>query len=218
MSKNIEEFNSIGAYFLIEKTALAPADAAMIFGNKTICRSLANEAANYYHLGYFPYIAVSGGVICDPDDPLDQSVETEAERIAKFLMARGVPQERIIVENNATNTQQNVLNCRAAFNQHAALNDAQSIISFGNIKASRRFLMTLKAQWPEIFAMHVGVNGYGHPVQTWYAHDAFRRAALDQYQRIDPYIKKGWIAEVDLDEINCKAHTMIKNNWYMKNI
>jgi uncharacterized SAM-binding protein YcdF (DUF218 family) len=211
MSKNIQDFNKIGQYLLIEKTALARADAAMIFGNKTICRNLANEAANYYHLGYFPYIAVSGGVYCEPDDPLDNIYETEAERIEKFLMARGVPQSRILLENTATNTQQNVLNCKSAFNQHAALKDAQSIISFGNIKASRRFLMTLKAQWPEMFAMHVGVNGYAHPVQKWYEHDGFRRAALDQYQRIDPYIKKGWIAEVDIDDINRKARQIMKN-------
>jgi uncharacterized SAM-binding protein YcdF (DUF218 family) len=218
MSENIQEFNRIGQYLLIEKTELARADAALVFGNKTICRKLAYEAANYFHLGYFPQIVVSGGVICDPDDPLDQSFETEAERIARFLRARGVPSERIIIENHAANTQQNVLNCKDIFNQNAALRGAQSIISFGNIKASRRFLMTLKAQWPEIFAMHVGVNGYAHPVQSWYEDDAFKRAALDQYQRIAPYIKQGWLAEVDIDDINEQAQRLKKNNWNMKNI
>jgi|TARA_R110002126_G_scaffold3263_1_gene18495 uncharacterized SAM-binding protein YcdF (DUF218 family) len=212
MSNIIQEFNKISRYLLIEKTELARADAAMVFGNKTICRSLANEAANYFHLGYFPYIVVSGGVHCDPEDPLEHSIETEAERIAKFLQARGVPSERIIVENHATNTQQNVLNCKDIFNQHSSLNKAESIISFGNIKASRRFLMTLKAQWPEMFAMHVGVNGYGHPVQNWYEHDVFKRATLDQYQRIEPYIKRGWIAEVDIEDINRQARLMMKNN------
>lgn len=207
MSKTIEEFNRIGRYLLIEKTELAPADAAFVFGSKNICASLASEAANYYHFGYYPNLVVSGGVYCDPEEG-DIGLTTEAQRIKRLLMARGVPEGRIITEERATNTQENVLYCRDIFNQHAELSGAESIISFGNIKASRRFLMTLQANWPEIFAMHVGVNGFGHPVNSWYTDTHFRESVLDQYDRIEKYIDNGWIEEVDIDAINERAYRM----------
>lgn len=204
MSKRLEEFNRIGRYLLIEKTELRPANSAFIFGNRAIPQTLADHAALYYHQGYFPHIVVSGGVHC-----LDNYASyTEAELIKYMLTARGVPEKDITMENIATNTQENVEFVKNIFNTNAQLNNADKIISFGHIKASRRFMMTIKAHWPEIVNMHVGVNPYRHPVANWYMHDQFREAVLDQYERIDPYLKKGWITEIDLAEINRKILTM----------
>lgn len=211
MKDYTEEFNRIGRYLLIEKTSLARADAALVFGNKEICRSLANETANHFHMGYYPYIVISGGVICEPDIGDNGFAITEADRIKNYLLARGVPDKRILTEQDATNTQENVLNCKALFNERAELKDASSIISIGNIKASRRFLMTLKANWPEMFAMQIGVNGFGHPASSWYMDNRFRASVLDQYSRIDQYIKNGWIEEVDISAINEKAELLARD-------
>jgi uncharacterized SAM-binding protein YcdF (DUF218 family) len=193
---------------LIEKTTLAPANAALVFGNAAICGALANEVANYYHQGYFPHIVITGGILRDQIDPEEQEFLTEAESIERHLLARGVPKECIFKEELATNTQQNVINCKALFNENAALQGAESIISFGNIKASRRFLMTLKANWPEVFAMQVGVNAFHHPAPLWHENEYFRGSVLGQYERLDEYIKNGWIKEVDIDEINKKAELL----------
>ena len=202
MTLYTDEFNRIGQYLLIEKTALARADAALVFGNPAIPDSLVSTAARYFHQGYFPYIVVSGANMVDPVEGRVDMVQTEAEYMAARLNALGVPQNKIICENQATNTQENVEFFRDIFNDHAALQNARSVMSFGNIIASRRFLMTLKAHWPEMLAMHVGVNGYDCPVSKWYTHQAFRDAVIDQYARLAPYQANGWIKEIDLDALN----------------
>tara|TARA_R110002124_G_scaffold287216_1_gene471504 strand:+ start:196722 stop:197276 length:555 start_codon:yes stop_codon:yes gene_type:complete len=180
----------------------------VVFGNAAICGALANEVAHYYHQGYFPSIVVTGGVLCDQSTPEEQEFLSEAESIERRLLARGVPQSCIFKEQRSTNSQQNVLNCKALFNETVSLKGAQSIISFGNIKASRRFLMTLKANWPEIFAMQVGVNAFNHPAPLWHENEYFRASVLGQYERLEGYIKNGWIKEVDIDEINKKAELL----------
>ncbi|MGN7503000.1 MAG: YdcF family protein [Alphaproteobacteria bacterium] len=203
-----KEFNNIGRYLLIEQTALTRADAALIFGNRSVATSLADAAANYYNQGYFSKIVVSGGHIVDPDLACPSTVKTEAEYIAEQLTARGVKADAIICEKDATNTQENVEFCREIFKNHAALQNATSVMSFGNIIASRRFLMTLNAHWPEMLAMHVGVNGYDFPVSQWYKDESFRSAVIDQYKRIEPYKSNGWIKEIDLDAINARIHKL----------
>ncbi len=202
MTLHADEFNRIGQYLLIEKTALARADAALVFGNRSISDSLTSAVAHYYHQGFFPYIVVSGGNIVDPDEGRVNMVQTEAEYMAARLNGLGVPENKIICENQATNTQENVEFCRDIFNDHAALQNARSVMSFGNIIASRRFLMTLKAHWPEMLAMHVGVNGYDCPAFKWHTNHAFRDAVMDQYMRLAPYQANGWIKEIDLDALN----------------
>ena len=93
-----EQIRKITDHLMIEKTALYPADLAFVFGSAPFCDELANAVANHFHKGYFNRIVVSGA-------PPTKRYSTEARHLFNELARQGVPSHRIIVEENATNTQ-----------------------------------------------------------------------------------------------------------------
>lgn len=81
-------------------------DAALLLGcNPTAMPGRTRAAANLYHAGRAPYIVPSGGVF--HDTPLGRM--TEAEYMALLLKEYGVPEDAIILENQATTTRENMI-------------------------------------------------------------------------------------------------------------
>jgi len=80
-----------------------PADAALVFGTGLPWKALAriNTAAQLFHQARVQYLIVSGGVLV-PGTTL-----TEASFFRDALVGRGVPNERILRESQATNTAEN---------------------------------------------------------------------------------------------------------------
>ena len=132
-------YDHIGTYLLVE-TPLARADVCIIFGGQR-ADDMANHAANLYHRGFFPRIAVTGGVTTNDG-------RLEAHRMRDVLIQRGVPKSAILVEDKATNTGENVINTRALLERTLGKGAIKSAIAIGQIHASRRFLMTLERHWP----------------------------------------------------------------------
>ncbi len=66
-----------------------------------------NHALAWYEQGKFSTIIVSGGY------DYDEATLTEAEGMKGYLVAQGIPEERILLENKATSTYENLL-----FSQH----------------------------------------------------------------------------------------------------
>jgi len=182
--------------FLIEKTALVPADLGFVFGNHHIPDLLAERAAQFYDDGYFPWIAVSGGVPVRSDGPT-----TEAETIAQALIRKGVPQDRIILETASTNTQENVEMTRPLIDAALGIGAVRTLIGFGHVAAGTRFLMTLKRRWPEVIAMHIAVNPFPVPLDHWHMHPEFRAAVLHEHAKIPGYLDVGFIEPVDFQAL-----------------
>jgi uncharacterized SAM-binding protein YcdF (DUF218 family) len=81
------------------------ADAALVFGTGLLWKAQARiaTAAHLFHQGRVHYLIVSGGVVV-PGTTL-----TEASFFRDALVARGVPDERILLEAQATNTAENAI-------------------------------------------------------------------------------------------------------------
>lgn len=186
----------IASYLLVEKTALCKADAALIFGNRDVVGLSAFSANRLYQDGLVDKIIVSGG---KPTDRYD----TEAEALKYKLLSFGIPQDRILMETRSTNTQQNIQMSKHAVEQAGW--SIESLIGIGHIKAGRRFLMTLKKNWPEVFAMASNVNPYGVKTPDWQTHPGFYKDACAEMAKIRPYINAGFIAEIDLHAINANV-------------
>lgn len=192
----------IGDYMLVE-TPLAKADACILFGNGHAVH-LARHAAKLYHQGYFDTIVTTGGVPV-PGDPQGKF---EAVIMRNVLIRNGVPASAILVEDKATNTGENVFYTKALLAEKGL--DVKSVIGVGHIHGSRRFLMTLEAQWPEVTKMFSTNNCYKAPRAKWYQDSKFRSAVLYEYSKIAPYKAAGYIREIDMDKIRREALALKK--------
>lgn len=191
-------YQAVHQYLLIEQTHLACADLALLCGSKQTSIPIAERGAALYKAGYVNRFIVSGKVKANP-------CESEAELMQRILMDYGVPGHAILLENAATNTQENIVNARAMIARNGELNHIQSIITIGNITAARRTMMTTARRWPEVFAMHATGNKFGVPAADFHTHDQFRRTVLSEWAKIAPYMQRGWLKEVDIAAINHRA-------------
>lgn len=186
---------AVHEYLLIEQTDLAPADFGLVFGNPLAIPSLAENAADLYHTGHFPLIVVSGGVQT-PDGTL------EAAALRQSLLSRGVPDSVILSESRSLHTGDNVTLTRALLQAEGLEAGISSVISIGHIRAARRFLMTLERHWPGIHKMHSSANPYSVPAHAWHLNDDIRYDVIQEWRKIGPYLKQGWISEVDIPALN----------------
>jgi hypothetical protein len=55
--------------------------------------------------------------------------------------------------------------------------------------------MTLQRHWPEVEKMLVTVDSFDTPRSLWHANPDFRARVLGEWDKIEPYKAKGFIAE-----------------------
>ena len=196
MKKLSAEFlKRIGEYMLVE-TPLARADMCLVFGGEQ-ADALATRAAELYHKGYFPLIVVSGGV------PTSKG-QLEANQMHDKLVALGVPEEAIRVEDEATNTGENVAFTMQLLKKTGEFPKIHSVLGIGQIHGSRRFLMTLEKQWPAATKMFTAPNTFPVSRADWHTDKRFRHAVLHEFAKIPKYKVRGFIAEVDMAALSAK--------------
>ena len=188
----VEFLKQIGDYLLVE-TPLARADVCIVFGNPH-ADHLAEHAAQLYHQGYFSLVVVSGGVATGDG-------RLEAHRMRDVLVAKGVPATRIIVEDRARNTGENVKFSMALLEKKKGLGNIDSVLAIGHIHAARRFLMTLERHWPQAVKMFSADNCFGVPREQWHTDPEFRRKVLSEFGKIAEYKARDFIREIDLADI-----------------
>lgn len=190
-----EFLKKAGEYILVE-TPLARADMCLLFGGEQ-ADALADKAADLYHKGYFPLIVVSGGVNTSKG-------ELEAHQMHDRLVALGVPESAIRIEDRATNTGENVAFTLELLKKTGELDKINSVLGIGQIHGSRRFLMTLEKQWPAVTKMFTAPNTFGTPREDWYRNKSFRRCVIRELAKIPEYKKLGFIAEIDMSALKAK--------------
>ncbi len=119
-----------------------------IFALCSIDSRVGERAAELYLQGYGDYVIFSGG-IAHNDDLLATSWEgSEAEHFADIAIKKGVPKEKIIIENKAQNTGENIIFTRQLLSK---LNlNPKSFILVQKPYMERRTYATFKKQWPDI--------------------------------------------------------------------
>lgn len=90
--------------YLCLKEAPQKADCIVGFGNFNT--DIARRAAELYHQGYAPKVLFTGGLGRNTEGLLP---EPEAVRFARVAMECGVPEEDILIENQSTNTKENIV-------------------------------------------------------------------------------------------------------------
>jgi uncharacterized SAM-binding protein YcdF (DUF218 family) len=181
------EIAAINMQHLI-KTPLKPADLLFVFGTREDVEERVDEAFRLWREGYFRWSIVSGGIT-------PGSERSECAIIADAMIARGIPRELILREDRAMNTGENVIFSLPVIDAALGLVNIRSVICLGNSWTARRYPMTLHRHWPEVEKMLVTVDSFATPRALWHTDPEFRRRILCEWDKIEPYKAKGFVAE-----------------------
>ena len=111
------------------------------------------------------------------------------------MVEGGIPADRILEEHRATNTGENVIFSLPVIDAALGLKNIRSVICLGNTWTARRYPMTLHRHWPEVEKMLVTVDAFETPRGLWHTDPELRRRVLAEWDKIEPYKAKGFIAE-----------------------
>lgn len=170
------------------RTPLKPADLLFLFGTREGVAERVEEALKLWRGGFFRWAIVSGGIT--PGSHL-----SECEIIKAAMVERGVPAAIILEEHRAMNTGENVIFSLPIIDAALGLENIKSVICLGNRWTARRYPMTLQRHWPEVEKMLVTVDSFATPQALWHTDPEFRRRVLHEWDKIEPYKAKGFIAE-----------------------
>jgi uncharacterized SAM-binding protein YcdF (DUF218 family) len=191
------EIADINASHLIT-TPIKPADLLFVFGTREDVAERVEEAHRLWREGFFRWSIVSGGLTAG--SPL-----SECEIIKSAMVARGIPPERILEEHRSTNTGENVIFSLPVIDAAIGLSNIRSVICLGNTWTARRYPMTLHRHWPEVEKMLITVDSFATPRTLWHTDPQFRIRVLTEWDKIEPYIAKGFIAEWPDRNSGCRA-------------
>ena len=189
----IEEFHHIQAKML-PKTQLKPADLLIVFGTTYGIDLFVENIVSLYQKGFCKYILCTGGNVAR------YGTKTEAESviIMDLLVENGVPADKILVETTSKNTGENLqFSLPILEEKFGRIDDIKSIMGLGKIHATLRFLMTMCKHFPVAEKMFFPINVFGCDESLWYLHDKFHQKLMAEVDKVDRYLKKGFIAELD---------------------
>jgi uncharacterized SAM-binding protein YcdF (DUF218 family) len=181
------EIAQINARHLIA-TPIKPADLLFVFGTREDVERRVDEAVRLWREGFFQWSIVSGGVT--PGATL-----SECEIIKAAMLGRGIPADRILEEHRAMNTGENVMFSLPVIESTLCLKNIRSVICLGNSWTARRYPMTLHRHWPEVEKMLITVDSFDTPRALWHTDPVLRTRILREWDKIEPYKAKGFIAE-----------------------
>lgn len=180
------EIDEINTTHLI-RTPLRPADLLFLFGTREGVERRVETVCRLWRDGFFREAVVSGGVT-------PGNTASECSVIKRAMVARGIPAERILEEHRAMNTGENVIFSLPIIDAHIGLANINSVICLGNTWTARRYPMTLHRHWPKVEKMLVTVNSFETPEHLWHTDPAFRAKVIEEWDKIEPYLRKGFIA------------------------
>jgi uncharacterized SAM-binding protein YcdF (DUF218 family) len=181
------EIAEINATHLIQ-TPLKAADLLFLFGTRVDEVLRAETACRLWRDGLFRRAIVSGGVTVG-------SELSECAVIKPLMVAGGVPANLILEEHRAMNTGENVMFSLPIIDAAFGLKNIRSVICLGNTWTGRRYAMTLHRHWPEVEKMLLTVDSFATPRERWHEDAEFRRRMLAEWDKIEPYKARGFIAE-----------------------
>jgi uncharacterized SAM-binding protein YcdF (DUF218 family) len=169
-------------------TPIRPADLLFVFGTREDVALRVDEAVRLWREGMFRWSIVSGGVTPGSD-------VSECEIISNAMIGRGIPADKILREDRAMNTGENVIFSLPIIDATLGLKNIRSVICLGNTWTARRYPMTLQRHWPEVEKMLVTVDSFATPRALWHTDPEFSRRMLSEWDKAEPYKAKGFIAE-----------------------
>jgi uncharacterized SAM-binding protein YcdF (DUF218 family) len=169
---------------------LEPADAILVLCSHD--KKVAERGAHLFLEGWAPLLIFSGGL-----GAITKSIwsEPEADQFAAIAIRLGVPQEKILVENQSTNTGENILFTKRMLAQRQI--DPRRFILVQKPYMERRSFATFRKHWPEkellVTSPQVSFDEYlKNYVNSELSTDDVISIMVGDLQRIKLYADKGF--------------------------
>ena len=160
------------------------ADVALLLGSRpAYAKERAEAAAKLYLAGRVKHIIPSGGVLWD----VDGKKVSEARFMADVMLSMGVPEDAIILEEEATTTKENMIFGTLQINRHLKIQFTKSCMIVTSASHLRRSLALAKLYLPR------SIKIYGCPATN-------ERTVTDAARREIPLLK-GLIGYGLIDDI-----------------
>ncbi|HWK05732.1 MAG TPA: YdcF family protein [Puia sp.] len=117
-------------------------DCILVLGSHDL--RVADRGAELYLQGWAPILLFSGGL---GNLTKDIWTEPEADQFARIALDKGVPAEAIFIENQSTNTGENILFSRQLLKEKGL--DPQTFLLVQKPYMERRSYATFARHWPE---------------------------------------------------------------------
>ena len=194
MKKGLEQIKhhlEIILSFLIENTPekkLPNADGIFVFGH--IDPRLAHHVSKLWKMGKAPYIIITGKGKRD----IPRGFDTEASYYASLIKKYGVPMEALILEDQSTNSLENVVFGMKACNIKEFF--PKTLILCAIPPLLRRSCATFHKQFPELT---VYGSAFTIPTNEYLTLSRVQRI-LEEFDRFDKYSKKGDIQPIKVPD------------------
>lgn len=190
---------------------LEKADCIMVLGSHDT--RVAERGAGLFLEGYAPLIVFSGGqgiLTKDFDRP-------EADIFADIAIGTGVPEEKILIENESTNTGENIEFTKKLLSEKGV--DPQKIILVQKPYMERRTYATFMKRWPEkeclVTSPQIAFDDY--PNES-ISEEAIINIMVGDLQRIRIYPGKGFQIEQDIPADVWQAYEALVSEGYAKHL
>lgn len=171
---------------------LQKSDCILVLGSHDL--RVAERGAELYLQGWAPLLIMSGGL-----GRLTQEMwsEPEADKFAKIALEMGVPEEAILIENNSTNTGENILFTQQLLQKENLAPERFIVVQKPYME--RRSFATFKKHWPEkeLIVTSPQLSMQAYPTAEITLEEVIHIMVGD-LQRIKVYPEKGFQIEQEI--------------------
>ena len=171
------------------------APVALLLGgnpNNALPRALA--AAELYRSGRVPYIVPSGGVKWD----VGGEMISESHYMKRILLENGVPEEAIILENQATTTIENMIFGTLQIVRKLKMKTVDHVIIVTSETHMKRSLTLAKAFMPRKLTFSGYPAFHNAPTDEWFASEANIKALDTEIRLLKDMADTGVIEDIEL--------------------
>lgn len=196
---------------------LKKSETIIAFGSHDL--HVAERAAELYLSGYGERILFTGGL-----GRITQSIwnKPEANKFADIAISKGVPESAIFIENQSTNTGENIRLSKELIRTKSI--NVESVIVVDKPFKERRIYATLKKQWSELNFTVTSPQATFEEYLEYYLNstelevDDFINIMVGDLQRIDIYGKNGFqISQIIPSEV-WNAYRILVDQGYDKQL
>ena len=169
--------------------ALQQSDCILALGSHDT--RVAERGAELYLAGWAPWLLFSGGL---GRLTLGQWDWPEAEVFAEIAVQAGVPADRILIENESTNTSENVLFSKRLLRLKGLL--PQKVIAVHKPYMERRTYATFRKRWPDVEVRVASpVVDFDRYPNAEISAEEMLNVMVGDLQRLKVYAGLGYLAE-----------------------